>query len=380
MKMLGRRYFVKVFLVSLALVGYGADEAGAQSFLVEEGAGTPPLDLILPTYNDALFRGDGPGFYQYTDRRTKRGVTRPWQGGQYGFVRNIRETPYGAVFSRFHEGVDIKPVSRTADDEPLDYIHAIDDGVVVYVNAVEEDSNYGKYVVVEHWWTGSPFYSLYAHMASVHVGIGQEMQQGERLGRLGYTGVGINRRRAHVHFEINLLINRAFQPWYDDHFEEDDLNYHGIYSGLNLSGLNVPDLYLTLRDDASLTIQDFLERQSVFFTVIVPNEGMLDLLWRYPWLSPEHNAWTPIYGEAEPHAAWAISFARSGLPLRVEPSDRAVDEPVVVMLDPSPIEYKYLTNGLITGTDDDYTLTKIGLRHIDLLTRTPPPSPHGTGW
>jgi len=107
MTMLGRRYFVAIFLVSLVFAGYGAGLAGAQSFLVDEGAGEPPLDLILPTRNDALFRGDGPAFYQYTDRRTKHGTTRPWQGGQYGFVRNVRETPYGSVFSRFHEGVDI---------------------------------------------------------------------------------------------------------------------------------------------------------------------------------------------------------------------------------------------------------------------------------
>ena len=364
--------------MSLMLLG-GAPQTGAQPIDIEE-PGVRPLDLILPTGNDALFRGDGPAFYQYTDRRTKHGTTRPWQGGQYGFVRNVRETPYGSVFSRFHEGVDIKPVLRTAGGEPLDYIHTVDDGVVVYTNTVEKNSNYGKYVVVEHWWSGSPFFTLYAHMASVYVEIGQALQQGERLGRLGYTGVGINRRRAHVHFEINLLLNRTFQPWYDDHFKEDDPNYHGIYSGLNLAGLNVADLYLSLREDSSLTIRDYLERQEAFFKVIVPNEGMLDLLWRYPWLSPMHNAWTPIYSEPEPHASWTISLARSGLPLQVEPSDLAVEEPVVVMLDPSPIEYKYLTNGLITGTNDDYKLTKIGLRLVDLLTRTPPPLPYGTGW
>ena len=184
-----------------------------------------------------------------------------------------------------------------------------------------------------------------------------------------------------MHFEVNLLINRAFQPWYDDHFEEDDPNYHGIYSGLNLTGLNVADLFLSLRNEPSLTIRDFLQRQPAFFKVVVPNDGMLDILWRYPWLSPSLNAWTPIYGAVEaPQEAWEITFARSGLPLRIEPSDRIVEEPVVEVLDPSPIEYKYLTNWLVTGTDDDYTLSKIGLRHVDLFTRTPPPSQRGAGW
>ena len=30
--------------------------------------GAEPLNLALPTDNDALFRGDGPAFYQYIDR------------------------------------------------------------------------------------------------------------------------------------------------------------------------------------------------------------------------------------------------------------------------------------------------------------------------
>lgn len=358
-----------VFILSLVLAGYVAGEARAQ-----------PLDLILPTRNDALFAGDGPGFYQYTDRRTKRGVTRPWQGGQYGFVRNVRNTPYGTVYSRFHEGVDIKPIARNASGEPLDLVRAIDFGEVVYVNDIEDNSNYGKYVLVEHWWSGSPFYSLYAHLGTVFVSIGQEVRQGDRLGRLGYTGVGINRRRAHVHFEINLLLNRTFQPWYDDHFEEDDPNYHGIYSGLNLSGVNVADLYLTLREDTTLTIRDFMERQPAFFSVTVPYSGMLDLLWRYPWLSPSLNAWTALYEDIDAPAAWTIHFARSGLPVRVDPSERPVEEPVVAMFDPSPIEYRYLTNGLVAGTNGDYALSKIGRRYIDLLTRSSPLPQQGTGW
>ena len=355
----GRRLLGLFLLACPVLLCLSAGEAGAQT-----------LDLILPTGNDALLRGDGPAFYQYTDRRTKRGVSRPWQGGQYGFVRNVRETPYGAVYSRFHEGVDIKPLHRDRTTEPLDTVRAIADGEVVYVNAIEKQSNYGKYVVVEHWWGGSPFYSLYAHLADVHVRAEQRVRQGERLGRLGYTGVGINRRRAHVHFEINLLLNRIFQPWYDAYFEEDDPNYHGIYSGLNLAGLDVPALYLALRDDPLLTIRAFLERQPAFFAITVPNEGMLDLLWRYPWLSPGHNAWTMLYRDVENRASWTITFARSGLPLRVDPTDRVVTDPTVAMLDPSPIEYRYLTNGLVTGADDDYQLSRNGLRYIDLLTRT----------
>lgn len=327
------------------------------------------LHLILPTENEALLSGDGPGFYQYTDRYFERRRSRPWQGGQYGFVRNPKRTRQGIVYTRFHEGVDIRPVRRDADDEPLDPVRAIDDGEVVYANRVEDHSSYGLYVVVEHWWGGAPVYTLYAHLNTIAVRPGQRVRQGDVLGRLGYTGVGINRRRAHVHFEINLLLNREFQSWYDTHFKPDDVNHHGIYSGFNLAGLDVPALYLALRENPNLSLPAFIARQEPYFTVTVPADGMLDLLWRYPWLSPEANPWLLRYGEAPLPAAWTFTFDQSGLPLRIEPA-APVKEPRIEVFADAPLDYRYVTDGLLSGTDRrTVTLSRQGRRYLDLLTR-----------
>ncbi len=345
-----------------------------------EPAGAQPLELILPTRNDALYAGDGPAFYQYTDRVSSKGTTRPWQGGQYGFVRNIRQTPYGAVYTRFHEGADIRPVYRDRASEPLDTVRAIDDGEVVYVNTIEKNSNYGLYVVVEHRWGGSPYYSLYAHLNRIDVRIGQRVRQGESLGPLGYTGPGINRRRAHLHFEINLLLNFSFQPWYDDYYPADDPNYHGIYNGINLAGIDVPAFYLALRENPALTLPDFFARQTALFKVAVPNRRMLDLLLRYPWLSPTRNAWALHYRDVDQPATWEIYFAAAGLPLKVEPSSAQVEAPTVTIIEESSIEYRYLTNGLVAGTGGSYALTENGLRYVDLLTRTNAPTLRRLEW
>jgi len=352
----------RILCGGLVLLGCTAGEVAAQS-----------LRLLLPTRNDALLQDDGAGFYQYVDRIVKGARSQPWEGGRYGFVRNPRETSSGLVYTRFHEGVDIKPIYRDRDDEPLDTVRVIDYGEVVHANTVERHSNYGKYIVVEHWWDGAPFYSLYAHLNTVSVAVGQQVEPGDPLGQLGYTGRGINRRRAHVHFEINLLLNEDVQPWYDAHFKDDDPNYHGIYNGLNLSGLDVAALYLSLREDTTLTIQDFLLRLPVFLEVHVPNRGMPDLLWRYPWLSASFDPWAARFEEGDPHPSWTLTLSRSGLPLRIEPSAQAVTEPTVDVLAPSSIDYQYLTNGLVTGTGPRGTLTKNGLRYIDLLTRVAPP-------
>src|SRR6516225_10126080 len=70
--------------------------------------------LILPTANDALLRGDNEAFYQVVERNFKDVITYPWEGGQYGFVRDPVETPQGIVYVHFHEGIDIKPLRRDA--------------------------------------------------------------------------------------------------------------------------------------------------------------------------------------------------------------------------------------------------------------------------
>ncbi|MDQ6861282.1 MAG: M23 family peptidase, partial [Verrucomicrobiota bacterium] len=94
------------------------------------------MNLALPTENDALFHGGGAAFYQYIVRDFKGVKTTPWEGGQYGFVRNPVETPSGFVYTRFHEGIDIRPLRRDAAGEPLDPVRAIADGAVAYVNNV----------------------------------------------------------------------------------------------------------------------------------------------------------------------------------------------------------------------------------------------------
>src|SRR5207247_9442550 len=127
------------------------------------------LDLVLPTDNYALFSGDGPAFYQYVERNYKGAKSTPWEGGQYGFVRDPTDTAGGIVYTRFHEGVDIRPLHRDPRSEPLDEVRAIADGKVVHTNLVPGYSNYGKYVVIAHQRGGSTYYILYWHHSAIPV-------------------------------------------------------------------------------------------------------------------------------------------------------------------------------------------------------------------
>lgn len=319
-----------------------------------------PLRLILPTSNTALLADDGPSFYQYTDRYFEGRRSQPWQGGQYGFVRNPLRSNGELIYTRFHEGVDIRPVYRDRNGEPLDTVRVIDDGLVVYVNDIAGASSYGKYVVVEHWWSDSPFYSLYAHLGRTNVREGQRLQQGDGLGRLGYTGRGINKRRAHLHFEINVLLNSNFDSWYVRTYGR-NRNRHGVYNGINMAGLDVAALYEILREDDNLTIKRFITETEPFFGVTVPNYAMPELLLRYPWLLEQTG---PASDEPP---SWEVQFTESGFPVRVRQAHRHVDAPTVSMVRDVPYPYDRLTIGRLTGGGARAALSRKGQQYLSLV-------------
>lgn len=318
-----------------------------------------PLNLALPTENDAFFRGGGPDFYQHIIRDFKGVTTRPWQGGQYGFVRNPVETSGGLVYTRFHEGLDIKPVRRDARGEPLDEVRAIAEGTVVHVNLVPGYSNYGKYVVVEHVWDGSSYYSLYGHLASATVSRGAKVNRGEQLGLLGYTGDGLDQARAHVHLELNLLLGRNFESWHVAFFKSDP-NRHGLYNGLNLTGIDIAGLYLALRKRPGLSIPEFLEQEDTFYKVTLPASPNFDLPRRYPWLLRE--------GGSASAPAWEVSFNQAGVPLRITPASAAVTAPTLSYIRKRGGDYAGMTRGVIGGSGANARLTESGLRLMRLLT------------
>lgn len=103
-----------------------------------------------------------------------------------------------------HNGIDLvkKPSS-------LDAVIAHSAGkVVAAATGKKNDKNatgtasYGNYVKIDH---GSGFETLYAHLASVAVKIGQTVTKGAVIGEMGNTGHSFG---AHLHFEVRQNGNR----------------------------------------------------------------------------------------------------------------------------------------------------------------------------
>ncbi len=90
------------------------------------------------------------------------------------------------------------PSSRAIDwnraDDVNDPVVASAPGVVTVADKVN-DSGYGRWVTIDH---GNNERTIYAHLSSVMVSVGQRVDQGQQVGTLGTTG---NSTGPHLHFE-----------------------------------------------------------------------------------------------------------------------------------------------------------------------------------
>jgi peptidase M23-like protein len=268
------------------------------------------------------------------------------------------ETSAGIVYTRFHEGIDIRALHRDPRGEPLDEVRAIADGEVVHANLLPGYSNYGKYIVIGHRWGASSYYSLYAHLGSIAARPGDRVTRGQPIAVMGYTGVGLNQARAHLHLQLNLMRSHQFEAWYNAFFKN-DRNHHGIYNGMNLAGLDIARLYLALRKNPSLTIPEFLRDEETFYKVTLPKSRHFELPKLYPWMLTAANR--------NQESSWEVSFTRSGLPLKVQLSDKHVTQPELSYVQKIPTDYSYLTRDVISGRDGNAHLTNYGRQLMRLL-------------
>lgn len=103
-----------------------------------------------------------------------------------------------------HEGIDVVKYKNQ-----LDYIVAIDEGIVdATVTGIGEGiaGSYGNYIWIQH---GNGYRSFYAHLARVDVKKGQYVKKGQAIGYMGATGMAYG---AHLHFEIE-KDNKLIDPY-----------------------------------------------------------------------------------------------------------------------------------------------------------------------
>ncbi len=323
-----------------------------------------PIDLRLPTENRHLFTGELDKFYMYVDRNFEGQLTKPWEAGSYGFVRTALRVNGQVLLTKFHEGIDISPVKRDPVGNPLDLVSSIASGRVVHTSLIAGRSNYGKYVVVEHAWENSAVYSLYAHLAEITCKPGDPVNAGSVLGRMGFTGAGIDRTRAHCHLEIGLVMSHRYDDWAKAYGA--GVNTHGLFNGMNITGVDAAKFFLDHKANPALQFSEFVASVPVYFKVTVPCTDTPNFVTRHPWLTR---------GDAAGAQSWEISFSATGFPVAFNPSSRQVTKPTVTAVRSSDFPHRHLTRGLITGEGNQATLTKSGEKLVALLTNDFPIAP-----
>ena len=78
-----------------------------------------------------------------------------------------------------------------------DAVWASDAGTVILAGV---NGGYGNCVMIDHGYVnGDNYYTLYGHLSSIGVSVGQSVSQGQYIGAVGSTGVSTG---PHLHFEI----------------------------------------------------------------------------------------------------------------------------------------------------------------------------------
>lgn len=113
-----------------------------------------------------------------------------------------------AVDQQDHLGFDLAS-TRNAE------IQAANDGIVVLARYF---GIYGNAVVIDH---GYGLMTLYGHMSSLDVAVGQQVERGQAIGRSGETGLAGG---DHLHFEVQLQgLSVTPREWWDGHWIHDRL-------------------------------------------------------------------------------------------------------------------------------------------------------------
>lgn len=94
---------------------------------------------------------------------------------------------YGYRWGRLHKGIDIARSSNRT-------IKAADHGVVSFAGYKR---GYGNKIIINH---NNGMRTLYAHLSSINVRVGQTIEKGSQIGVMGSTG---NSTGIHLHFEVH---------------------------------------------------------------------------------------------------------------------------------------------------------------------------------
>ena len=205
-------------------------------------------------------------------------------------------------------------------------------------------------------------------MSRIEPGIkaGLRVKSGQVIATMGRTSsvTTIGKDRAHVHFELNLLVNNRFSAWFKKNLPG-ERNDHGDWNGQNFIGLDPRLIFLEEQKlGAKFNLQNFIRNQTELCRVVVRDTD-------FPWLHryPQLIRRNPV-AEKEGVAGYEIALNFNALPYELIP--RAASElkskASVQLLSVNAVEQqKNPARRLVSDAKGRWSLTEHGLRAVSLL-------------
>jgi len=310
----------------------------------------------LPTVNRALFEGSDTGNQAFFAPTTSG----RWTSGRFGCTRSSGW--------KFHEGIDIRFTERDQRGEPQDAIFAVANGKVCYINKKPGLSNYGNYIILGHKIEGLEIFTFYAHLSEISEGVvpGRIVEAGARIATMGRTtNAGtIARYRAHLHFEITLVVHENFDHWFQLRNPGQD-NDHGLWNGRNFIGMDPEDIFREQsRQGSRFRLTDYIRDQMEYFTVYIPET-------EFPWLKRYQPLVQPRTDDPQAEiTGHEITFNAFGLPFRMKPVvyPEATSQVTQVVRVKDAMHQAFKCRRLISKRGGQYTLTSTASSFLDLLT------------
>jgi peptidoglycan LD-endopeptidase LytH len=310
----------------------------------------------FPTANHALYQAGGELVFFAPTAPDK-----PWTSGSFGCVRDNS--------TRMHEGLDIRHLQTDKRGEPTDPVMATADGTVVYFSKKPGLSNYGNYIVVRHVIEGLEIYSLYAHLSEISptLKIGDAVKAGQVIATMGRTSntETIAKDRAHVHFELNQLINDNFAGWFKTS-SPGERNDHGEWNGFNLNGLDPLQILMAEKPGAKkFSLLNYLRSQTELCRVLVRSTN-------FPYLKryPQFVLKNPV-ADQQGVAGYEIVLNYNGVPFALMPRAASEIKGVAKFQLLSVNEAEAKANPcrkLVVQRGGRWQLGDAGLRQLQLLT------------
>jgi hypothetical protein len=90
----------------------------------------------------------------------------------------------------------------------------------------------------------------------------------------------------------------------------------------------------------------------------LPKSRHFELPKLYPWM---------LAGNRNRQTSWEVSFASSGVPLKIESTDKQVTQPELSYVKKTSMNYSYLTRDIVSGHGANAQLTGYGAQLMRLL-------------